>query len=258
MLNEDVCERIRQAATIIGESRHLVAFTGAGISTDSGIPDFRSQNSGVWRDVDPLKVASIYGFRHDPQAFYDWVRPLSELMLSAEPNAAHHALADLETAGHLRSVITQNIDMLHSRAGHRQIFELHGHMRQATCIHCFAVCDGENVMRQFLSDGQVPRCPQCGSGILKPNVILFGEQLPFRELQGAQDAARDCDVMVVVGSSLEVAPADGIPLLAHRTGAKLIIVNLEPTPADRYADVVIHGRAAHILPEIIRYVEKSE
>lgn len=254
MFSDSLIEQIKQAATMIQASHHVIAFTGAGISTDSGIPDFRSETSGLWKNVDPMQVASIYGFKRNPQAFYDWVRPLSDVTLHAQPNPGHYALSDLEKMGYLRTVITQNIDMLHSRAGHQTIFELHGHMRQATCVHCFAVYDGETVLQQFLDSGEVPHCSHCHS-VLKPNVILFGEQLPIKEFHGAQEAARMCDLMIIVGSSLEVAPASDIPFIAHRTGAKLIIVNLEATHADNYADIVIHGRAAQILPEIVRHVE---
>jgi NAD-dependent deacetylase len=247
---------INHAAELLQNARYSVAFTGAGISTESGIPDFRSPDSGLWQGSDPMQVASIYGFKRNPQAFYDWVRPLSSTTAKALPNAAHYALAQLENLGKLQAVITQNIDMLHTRAGTKKIFELHGHMRQATCISCFAVMDGEPVIAKFIEDGLVPRCPYC-NGVVKPNVILFGEQLPIQELTGAQNAARKCDVMLIIGSSLEVAPASDLPIYARRQGAKLIIVNLEPTPADDLADVVIHARAAHVLPEIVRQLESQ-
>lgn len=255
MIDETSTEKIKRAARLLKESHHAVAFSGAGISTESGIPDFRSADSGLWHNIDPFAVASIYGFKRDPQAFYEWVRPLAAKTLDASPNPAHHALVDLEKMGHLREIITQNIDMLHSRAGSNCVFELHGHMRLATCISCFTVYEGQPILHQFMEDGLVPHCAKCG-GVMKPNVILFGEQLPIRELQGAQEATRKSDLMLVIGSSLEVAPASDLPHLAVRTGSKLIIVNLEPTPADHLADVVIHGRAAEILPEIVRHLER--
>ncbi len=127
--------------------------------------------------------------------------------------------------GKLKAIITQNIDMLHTRAGNRTVYELHGHMREATCIFCFSVYPGEPILQRYLDDRVLPRCPKCG-GVLKPNVILFGEQLPYRELQGAQDAARQADLMLVIGSSLEVAPASDLPLIALRNGAKLICYQL--------------------------------
>lgn len=247
-------EHINRAAQLFKEAQYATAFTGAGISTASGIPDFRSPHSGMWNDVDPMAVASIYGFRNNPEAFYNWVRPITQLTIGAEPNPAHYVLAELETRNHLKAVVTQNIDMLHTRAGSKTVYELHGHMREATCINCFYVYPGAPILNQFLEDGLVPRCKKC-NGVLKPNVILFGEQLPVRELQAAQNAARKSDVMIVVGSSLEVYPASDIPMIAKRSGSKLIIVNLEPTHADSMADVVIHANAADVLPEILRCME---
>lgn len=255
MVEDAVAEKINHVVNIIRQSRYTVAFSGAGMSTDSGIPDFRSPDSGLWHNVDPMNVASIFGFKRNPKAFYDWVRPLTKLTVSAQPNPAHYALVDLERLGLLRSVITQNIDMLHTRAGNTCVYELHGHMRQATCIHCFAVYDGEPILHQFLQDGLVPLCPNC-NGPIKPNVVLFGEQLPVREFQAAQEAARRCDLMLVIGSSLEVAPAGDLPMIAKRSGAKIVIVNLEPTPADRLAEVVIHARAAEVMPLIVSQLEK--
>jgi NAD-dependent deacetylase len=249
-------ERIQAAALLLTQAQYVVAFSGAGISTDSGIPDFRSHHSGLWQNSDPMRVASIYGFKRDPQAFYDWVRPLAQVTLDALPNDAHYALAALEQQGRLHSIITQNIDMLHTRAGNRYIHELHGHLRLGTCIHCFAVYDGITLLTQFLEDGEVPRCDKCRSPI-KPNVILFGEQLPVSVLMDAQEESRRCDLMIAIGSSLEVAPASNLPFLATRTGAKLIIINLEETPADHLADIVIRGRAAEILPQIVRHLEHT-
>lgn len=255
MMNIHQNGQIKRVAGLFKKSQYVVAFSGAGVSTESGIPDFRSAESGLWHNVDPLTVASLYGFKRNPQAFFDWVRPLTIQTTQAQPNAAHLALAKLENMGYLKSIITQNIDTLHTRAGNRTIYELHGHFREATCTHCFTLYDGEAIINQFIDDGQVPRCPKC-RGVIKPNVILFGEQLPVKELLGAQDASRKSDLMIIVGSSLEVAPASEIPLLARRTGAKLIIVNLEPTHLDSLAEVVIHARAAEVLPEIVRELEK--
>lgn len=249
-------EKIDYVAELIKHSKNIVAFTGAGISTPSGIPDFRSPHSGMWNNVDPMVVASIYGFRNDPQAFYDWIYPLTQTTINAKPNPAHYALAKLEESGCLKAVITQNIDILHTRAGNKTVYELHGHMREATCIHCFAVYAAEPIIEQFLIDKQVPHCARCG-GVLKPNVILFGEQLPIQQLMGAQDASRKADLMMIIGSSLEVAPASELPLLTLRGGGKLVIINLENTHLDTKAQVVIHADAAEILPEIMQRLETS-
>lgn len=256
MISETLHEKINHATQLIQESKHLVAFTGAGISTDSGIPDFRSADSGLWNDPDALEAATIFGFKRNPQKFYDWVKLLTKLILNAEPNPAHTALANLENKGYLQSVITQNIDMLHTRAGNSLVYELHGHLREATCITCYSVYDGQPILEKFIDDGQVPRCPSC-QGVIKPNVILFGEQLPIKIFQDAQKATRACDLMLIIGSSLEVAPASDFPRLATYTGAKLIIVNLGPTQADGLADVVINARAAEIMPKIVRQLENK-
>lgn len=247
-------EQIDRAAELLLRAKYTVAFTGAGISTPSGIPDFRSHKTGLWENVDPMAVASIYGFRQNPQAFYDWIYPLARLTLNAEPNPAHYTLANLEVHGLLQAIITQNIDMLHTRAGNTTVYELHGHLREATCIHCFRVYPAEPIMHKFLDDRKVPHCPACG-GVIKPNVILFGEQLPVQQLQAAKEAARKTDLMLIVGSSLEVAPAGDLPLAAARNGAKIIVVNIDPTPVDSKAQVVIQADAAEILPQIMQRVE---
>jgi NAD-dependent deacetylase len=237
---------IKAAAALIRESRYMVAFTGAGHSTASGIPDFRSPNSGLWEQHSPMLVASIWAFRLNPKTFYDWIRPLADTLLSAEPNPAHRALADLEKLGYLRAVITQNIDNLHQRAGSQLVLELHGHLRAATCIRCYQEVPIDSELEQLVRSGRVPYC-ECG-GVLKPNVILFGEQLPVRVLNQAMAEARRCDLILVAGSSLEVTPAADIPFLAAECGARSIIVNLQPTAFDARSDVVIHGDVSKVLP----------
>jgi NAD-dependent deacetylase len=244
-----VDDRIERAAELIRGTRHMVAFTGAGHSTPSGIPDFRSPDSGLWQKHNPMLVASIWAFRLNPKSFYDWIRPMADTLLRATPNPAHVALADLEEMGYLGAVITQNIDNLHQRAGSRRVLELHGHLREATCIRCYKEVPVDPTLEQIIREGKIPRC-ECG-GVLKPNVILFGEQLPIRVLNQAMDEARRCDLMLVAGSSLEVTPAADIPFLAVESGARSIIVNLQPTAFDPLADVVIHGDVAEILPRLV-------
>jgi NAD-dependent deacetylase len=244
---------IRRAAELIRAAKHMVAFTGAGHSTASGIPDFRSPGSGLWEKANPMMVASIWAFRLDPQHFYKWIRPLAEIMLTALPNPAHEALATLEARGLLKAIITQNIDNLHQRAGNRRVLELHGHMREATCVRCYEVVPVDPIFQQKVRDGKAPYC-HCG-GVYKPNVILFGEQLPVRVLNEAMAEARRCDLMLVAGSSLEVTPAADLPVLAADSGARTVLVNLQPTGFDGRADVVIHGDVAEILPRIVAYVE---
>lgn len=244
---------IEQIARWLHTSRHAVALTGAGISTPSGIPDFRSETCGLWTDVNALEVASLGGFRRNPQGFFDWVRPLIETITSADPNPAHNALAELEASGNLQGIITQNIDALHTRAGNRCVYEIHGHMRQATCTHCFHQYDGDALTAQVLATGEVPRCDICG-GVIKPDVILFGEQLPHAILQRAKQAARDSDLLMVIGSSMEVLPASNLALMAQRTGAKLVIINLGTTSVDDDADLLVRGDAAEILPAVVHYL----
>ena len=251
MSNEAEIER---AAEILAASKHAVVLTGAGHSTPSGIPDFRSPGSGLWEQVDPMQVASIYGFRRDAQAFYDWIRPLAKQMMEAEPNPAHLALADLERAGVIKAVITQNIDELHRKAGSQRVLELHGSVRTATCVLCRRKVSSPELWPAFVESGEVPHCPAC-DGLLKPDVVLFGELLPLGVLLEAQGEADRCDVMWVVGSSLEVYPAAELPMRAWQHGAKVIVINYQPTQMDTRAAVVIRDDLAMVVPHIAARVE---
>lgn len=245
---ENLDKLVVQAAELLRQANYAVALTGAGHSTPSGIPDFRSPDSGLWTQVNPLEVATLFAFRLRPKKFYDWIRPLAQLMLEAEPNAAHHGLARLEAAGMLKSVITQNIDGLHQKAGSLRVHEVHGHVREATCIQCYREVAAEGLIEDFIASGQIPRC-ECG-GVMKPNVILFGEQLPLQVLTAARQDTQACDLMLVVGSSLTVEPVSDLPLFALGHGARLIIINYEPTHLDGRADVLIHADLAEVLPRI--------
>jgi NAD-dependent deacetylase len=248
----DTQRQIDRAAALIVNSNYIVALTGAGISTPSGVPDFRSPGSGLWEKVNPLLIASSFSFRLQPQAFYEWARPLARKLLEAEPNPAHQALAELEEMGLLKAVITQNIDNLHQKAGSKHILELHGNMREATCLRCRQVVSTQGMMEQFFKEDELPYC-SCG-GLLKPNIVLIGEQLPRWVLLEAWGEAERCDLMLVVGSSLEIVPAAEIPFVAKRCGAKAIVVNHQPTPLDSQADVVIHEDVARALPQIVGQV----
>ena len=242
---------IARAAALLREARYAVALTGAGHSTPSGIPDFRSPGTGLWERANPMEVATIYAFRRHPEAFYNWVRPLVTALLEAEPNPGHLALAKLEQGGWLKAVITQNIDGLHQRAGSREVLELHGHLREATCISCYRVLSIEPLLGDFLASGEVPRCPVCG-GVMKPNIILYGEQLPAEVVSGAMEHIRQADLMLVVGASLETMPASQLPFLVREHAGRLIMVNLMPTYIDEAAEVVIHADVAEVLPHIAR------
>lgn len=242
-----------QAAEMIRGSRAGTAFTGAGISVESGIPHFRGEG-GLWTQFDPYKVASIEEFRRDPTQYWTYSR--NHRRTGAEPNPAHRALVDLERAGHLRAVVTQNTDGLHQRAGSADVIELHGSSHAVECLDCETRYPRDQI-DQLNREQCPPLCPHCGGRYLKPTVVLFGESLPARSLQRAQALAQAADLMLVVGSSLQVYPAAGIPRLALEHGAQLCIVNAEPTPFDRLATVVIHGRAGEVLPAIAARVIPS-
>lgn len=242
-------DRLDDAVTLLQQAKHVVALTGAGISTPSGIPDFRSAGSGLWDNADMLNAANIQTFIRQPEIFYQWMRPLARAIIAAQPNAAHLALTHLELYGPLQSVITQNVDLLHHRAGSRVVHELHGHIREATCIQCYEQVEAEPLIRAYLDSGELPRCRSCG-GVLKPNVILYGEQLPVSVLNAARREARRCDLMLIAGTSLEVAPACDFPIIARDAGARLIVVNQEPTWLDDFADVAIRANVMIALPRL--------
>jgi NAD-dependent deacetylase len=245
-----LAQQIQKATKLISQANHAVALTGAGVSTESGIPDFRSPDSGIWNNDDPFTVASIHAFRHNPEPFFRWIHPLSSLLLHAAPNPAHVALAKLEQLGRLTAIITQNIDNLHTKAGSNTVIELHGHIRQATCTQCYVVENADPILKKFVEDAQVPRCRHCG-GVLKPNMILFGEELPMKEFVAAQMALESADLVIVAGSSLEVTPVSDLPWIALENGAQLIIINYQPTYLDDQADVIIRENVATVLPQII-------
>ncbi|NOY11405.1 MAG: NAD-dependent protein deacylase [Archaeoglobi archaeon] len=244
-------ESIRRAAELLARARHAVVFTGAGVSAESGIPTFRGSD-GLWSKYDPEEVASIYGFRRNPKAFWDFARELM-VKVKAEPNPAHHAIAELERMGIVKAVITQNIDMLHQRAGSSRVYELHGSMELVDCLDCGRVYRWDDI-EGMLVEGEV-RC-ECGSLYLKPRVVLFGEQLPAATLSAAIEESKNSDVFVVVGSSLVVYPAAHLPVYAKSSGARLIIINAEETHADHLFDVVIHGMAGKILPKVVEEVRR--
>lgn len=256
-MGEDVDAKLERVAALLRNARHAVVLTGAGISTPSGIPDFRSPGSGLWEKDDPMEVASLYALRRDPQRFYRWVRPLVSLMRQAQPNPAHIALAQLEAAGRIQAVITQNIDGLHQRAGSRVVLELHGHLRTATCLNCFRQTSAEG-LEETVERGEVPRCPYCG-GVVKPDVILFGEQLPTDVLIAAMEHARQADLMLVVGSSLMVMPAAKLPAITHASGGSVLIFNQQSTYADAFAAAVFHADVVETLPRLAkRCLEEGE
>ncbi|HKY84557.1 MAG TPA: NAD-dependent deacylase [Anaerolineales bacterium] len=237
------------AADLLRHAHHAVALTGAGISTPSGIPDFRSAGDGLWERYDPMAVASLTRFRYDPEGFYAFLQPLATRFLTAEPNPGHRALARLERAQRLIGVITQNIDQLHQRAGSQHVLEIHGNVRRATCIVCYHEVDAQPYLERFVECGTIPRCEACG-GVLKPNLILFGEELPQAVFYRARAWCAAADVLLIAGSSLEVTPASLLPQVALDAGASLIIVNRAPTYIDERAEAVFRDDLVEILPDL--------
>lgn len=244
---------VEDAAELFRKAKRVVILTGAGVSTPSGIPDFRSEGSGLWSSDEPMEVASLSGFRTSPERFFNWFRPLAGQIFNAKPNAAHQALAELGNDERQLTIITQNIDGLHRKAGSKHVVEMHGALRTLSCAECFKQVESEPFLLSYIEDGKIPRCLNC-NGILKPDVILFGEQLPQSAWMEAQRAARQCDLMLVAGSSLEVLPVAGLPMQALDHGAHLIIINNTPTYLNVRADVVIMDDVATIIPEIAKRV----
>ncbi len=250
-MDEPLAQRLREAALLLRGARYGVALTGAGISTPSGIPDFRS-DTGLWRQVDPMEVASLWGFRMHPERFYEWIRPLARKLQQAQPNPAHYALATMQRRGWIRTIITQNIDRLHQKAGSTHVLEVHGSIDTLRCLDCGHRTPTEDALSpERLERGELPRCPHCGA-VMKPDVVLFGEPLPWATWRAAEEAIDQADVLLVAGSSLEVYPVAELPYRAARRGARVILVNLTPTPFDPHAHIILRGDVAHLLPALLQ------
>jgi len=234
---------------LIRKSKYVVAFTGAGISVESGIPDFRSPG-GLWSRYDPEIYATWHNFIKDPTKYWTMSRELSNIIFTADPNPAHEALAKLEHMGKLKTIITQNIDGLHHRAGSSNVIELHGTYRTVSCLDCDKVFSRKDILVELNAGKIPPRCSDC-DGVLRSNAVLFGEQLPQLALDQATEETLKSDLFIVIGSSLSVFPAASFPLLAWRNGNHLIIINKEPTNQDIHADVVINGLAGEILKAVV-------
>jgi NAD-dependent protein deacetylase/lipoamidase len=232
---------VARLAELIRERGSCVVLTGAGVSTESGIPDFRSP-SGVWAQYDPMEYATIDAFLADPAKVWDFYGRRLEMLGEAEPNDGHRALVELEERGFVEAVITQNIDRLHERAGSRELVEVHGSIGTSSCLDCGTVVQFDDVVRRL----PVPECPACGR-VLKPDVVLFGELLPERAMARATELAAQARVFLVVGSSLEVYPVAGLPLETLANGGSLGIVNRGGTQYDSRAAVTIDAPAGETL-----------
>ena len=230
---------VLRLATLIRGSRSTVVLTGAGVSVPSGIPDFRTPETGLWAKVDPMEVAHIDVFERDPARFWSHYRPRFQSLGDKRPNAAHEALAELEQRGLIEGVITQNIDRLHRKAGSQNIVEVHGSIETSSCRDCGAEYGIDEMDALFGGDG-VALCAGCG-GPVKPDVVLFGEMLPERAMRSAQEMAEGAELLICAGSSLAVYPVAGLPAVTLEGGGKLAIVTKGPTPYDGDAAVKLEG-----------------
>jgi NAD-dependent protein deacetylase/lipoamidase len=228
-----------ELAQLLKGSASTVALTGAGISVPSGIPDFRTPGTGIWENVNPMEVATIDAFRSDPARFWSFYRPRFASLRDVEPNPAHEALVELEARGMLDGVITQNVDRLHRKAGTRRLVEVHGSIATSSCTCCGGSWPLEEVEGLFDEDG-VAVCSMC-LGHVKPDVVLFGEMLPEAAIRDAQQLAAGADVMLCVGSSLEVHPAAALPELTLAAGGEVAVITQGPTPYDDRAAVRMDG-----------------
>jgi NAD-dependent deacetylase len=247
-------DNAQRLAEMIRGADSVVALTGAGISVPSGIPDFRSPGVGLWENVDPMEVAHIDAFHRDPERFWSFYSKRFQSLEGKRPNRAHEALSALEQAGLLDAVITQNIDRLHRLAGSQQVIEVHGSIDSSSCLACgFSLPLPDVRQRQELDPASVPRC-ECGQP-LKPDVVLFGEYLPVQALARAERLAASADLMLCIGSSLEVYPVAGLPELTLRAGGRVAIVTQGPTPLDGVAAVRMRGDVVHELDALLAALE---
>ena len=242
---------IEKAVYLIKSSSKTMVLTGAGISTESGIPDFRSPSTGLWENIDPMEALSTSVLYNNPEKFYKEGFNILLGMTDAEPNRAHFALAEMERLGYIKGVITQNIDNLHYKAGSNYILEVHGNTRKGYCLNCGNTVD-LGALTNKVNDGEIPpKCNACG-GMLRPDVVFFGDRLP-EDFNIALREVETSDLMIVIGSSLMVAPVNYLPQMAK----KLIIINMGPTAMDGIAEVKIEDQAGKVLESILDELEKE-
>jgi NAD-dependent deacetylase len=240
---------VERLAELLGRSRRAVALTGAGVAVPSGIPDFRTPETGLWANVDPMEVAHISVFEGDPERFWSYYRPRFQSLGDKEPNRAHEALAELERRGLIEGVITQNIDRLHRAAGSENVIEVHGSIGTSSCMACESAFGLEKVDALFDERG-VAICTDCG-GAVKPDVVLFGEMLPLEAIDRATQLAEEADLMLCVGSSLAVHPVAGLPHLTLEGGGRLAIVTKGETPYDDEAELKLDGEVDEELAALV-------
>jgi NAD-dependent deacetylase len=252
-------DKLKQVAQWIVISKRAVVFSGAGLSTESGIPDFRSPG-GVWDRYSPedFTFQNFLASETSRERYWQMATEFYEPIKMAQPNQAHLAIAELEKLDKLDCVITQNIDGLHFKAGNseQRVIQLHGTAIFVSCLSCKKRYNRDEIQKRIIKGQKAPRCDDCG-GLLKPATISFGQSMPERETQEAYHRSSLCDLFIVVGSSLVVQPAASMPLVAKRSGARLVIINRDPTPYDEMADVVIHGQAGSAMATILEHVKKE-
>jgi NAD-dependent deacetylase len=234
-----------ELARLLERARFVAALTGAGVSAESGLATFRDAQTGLWARFDPRELATPSAFARNPKLVWDWYAWRRERVLAVQPNAGHVALAELEARVPEFVLITQNVDGLHQRAGSRNVVELHGSITRVKCSR-----EGAIVERWEASEAEVPRCVRCGA-FLRPDVVWFEELLPADALADAEDAARRCDLLLVVGTSAEVYPAAGLPMLARKGGATVVEINPNPTAFSSHADYVLRGASGSVLPALV-------
>lgn len=237
-----------EVVTHMRSAERVVALTGAGVSAESGIPTFRQAQTGLWAQYDPIELATPQAFLRTPRLVWDWYTYRRQIIAVAEPNPAHYALVDLEQHYPTFTLVTQNIDGLHWRAGSRDMLELHGNIERTRCFECGTYAQGWD------EEGELPpRCGHCG-GLLRPDVVWFGEGLPERELHLAYTVTQQVQIFLSIGTSAVVQPAASLPLIAKRAGAYVIEINPEETSLSVVADCWLQGQAGVILPELVRQV----
>jgi len=245
-------ENLIKAANIIKSSKNCFALTGAGISVESGIPDFRGAG-GLWSKYDPSIYANIDSFIKDPEMVWDMIFEMIDVIVSAQPNEAHISLARLEKIGILKAIVTQNIDNLHQRAGSSQVIDFHGNTAHLICLKCN---NSYNTDHFQVENNEIPHCLNCRA-ILKPSVIFFGEMIPPQALVDATELTDKADVVLVIGTSAIIYPAASIPVTAKRNGSTLIEINLEETDLTSLCDLSLQGKAAEIMPQLLDIIEEK-
>ncbi len=250
-------ENIRKAAKLLLNSKSAIVLTGAGISTESGIPDFRGEG-GIWEKYKPEIYGNIQSFLRDPSKFWQMAEDIAPTLFNAEPNPGHYAIADLEKMNIIKAVITQNVDELHQKAGSIIVYEVHGNINRFTCLGCRASYSKEQLLRKLKKEKNIPPvCDYCAAP-LKPSVVLFGEDLPNFEKYMSIDLAKKSDIMLIAGSSLLVAPICDLPIFTLRNKGKIIIINDEPTHLDERAEIVINNKTGIVLPLIVEEIVKIQ